>query len=134
MTAAGLEFFPLCMTAQPGRRTQDHLHRGGPPDVNNKPTYLSRDGLDKLRTELEEMVSVKRSEVANRIHDAKEHGDLSENAEYHFAKEENRSIQKQLAELEARLRSVSAPIDLPYGLIEASATGVSRIVHRFGSA
>ena len=48
--------------------------------MNNKPTYLSKDGLEKLRAELDEMVSVKRPEVANRIHDAKEHGDLSENA------------------------------------------------------
>ena len=38
--------------------------------MNNKPTYLSRDGLEKLRSELDEMVSIKRSEVANRIHDA----------------------------------------------------------------
>ena len=51
--------------------------------MNNKPTYLSKEGLDKLRAELDEMVSVKRPEVANRIHDAKEHGDLSENAEHH---------------------------------------------------
>ena len=50
--------------------------------MNNKPTYLSKDGLKKLRTELEEMITVKRPEVADRIHDAKEHGDLSENAEY----------------------------------------------------
>jgi len=45
--------------------------------MNTKPTYLSKDGLDKLRLELEEMLSVKRPEVAQRIHDAKEHGDLS---------------------------------------------------------
>ncbi|HMB95743.1 MAG TPA: GreA/GreB family elongation factor [Tepidisphaeraceae bacterium] len=46
-------------------------------------------------------------EVQERIRKAAALGDLSENAEYHFAKEENRSIQRQLAELEAKLRSVS---------------------------
>jgi transcription elongation factor GreA len=46
-------------------------------------------------------------DVQDRIRKAAALGDLSENAEYHFAKEENRSIQKQLAELEAKLRNVS---------------------------
>src|SRR5882757_5425382 len=46
-------------------------------------------------------------DVQERIRKAAALGDLSENAEYHFAKEENRSIQRQLAELDARLRSVS---------------------------
>src|SRR6266567_3867826 len=55
---------------------------GARPLVNNKPTYISREGLEKLRHELEEMVSVRRPEIAQRIHDAKEHGDLTENAEY----------------------------------------------------
>ena len=46
-------------------------------------------------------------DVQERIRKAAALGDLSENAEYHFAKEENRSIQRQLAELEAKLRSVA---------------------------
>lgn len=46
-------------------------------------------------------------EVQERIRRAAALGDLSENAEYHFAKEENRNIQRQLAELEAKLKSVS---------------------------
>ena len=46
-------------------------------------------------------------DVQERIRKAAALGDLSENSEYHFAKEENRNIQRQLAELEARLRSVS---------------------------
>ncbi|MGH2513033.1 MAG: transcription elongation factor GreA, partial [Candidatus Limnocylindrales bacterium] len=56
--------------------------------MNSKPTYLSQGGLEKIRTELDEMVQVRRAEVAGRIHDAKEHGDLSENAEYEDAKNE----------------------------------------------
>jgi transcription elongation factor GreA len=46
-------------------------------------------------------------DVQERIRRAASLGDLSENAEYHFAKEENRSIQRQLAELELKLRHVS---------------------------
>ena len=46
-------------------------------------------------------------DVQDRIRKAASLGDLSENAEYHFAKEENRSIQKQLAELESKLKHVS---------------------------
>jgi transcription elongation factor GreA len=46
-------------------------------------------------------------DVQERIRRAAALGDLSENAEYHFAKEENRSIQRQLAELEAKLRNLS---------------------------
>ena len=46
-------------------------------------------------------------DVQERIRKAAALGDLSENAEYHFAKEENRNIQRQLAELEAKLKSVS---------------------------
>src|SRR5882724_326689 len=45
-------------------------------------------------------------DVQDRIRKAASLGDLSENAEYHFAKEENRSIQRQLAELEAKLRNL----------------------------
>src|SRR5262245_26143261 len=46
-------------------------------------------------------------DVQERIRKAASLGDLSENAEYHFAKEENRNIQRQLAELEAKLKQVS---------------------------
>jgi transcription elongation factor GreA len=46
-------------------------------------------------------------DVQDRIRKAASLGDLSENAEYHFAKEENRSIQRQLAELEAKIKNIS---------------------------
>jgi transcription elongation factor GreA len=75
--------------------------------VNNKPTYLSKDGLEKLRGELEEMVSVKRPEVAQRIHDAKEHGDLSENAEYEDAKNEQAFVEGRIQTLEALIKNAT---------------------------
>ncbi len=73
----------------------------------NKPTYLSRDGLEKLRAELEEMTSVKRPEVAQRIHDAKEHGDLSENAEYEDAKNEQAFVEGRIQTLEALIKNAT---------------------------
>jgi transcription elongation factor GreA len=75
--------------------------------VNNKPTYLSKEGLAKLRTELDEMISVKRPEVANRIHDAKEHGDLSENAEYEDAKNEQAFVEGKIQTLEALIKNAT---------------------------
>src|SRR4051812_50012466 len=75
--------------------------------MNMKPTYLSREGLDKLRAELDEMVSVKRPEVANRIHDAKEHGNLSENAEYEDAKNEQAFVEGRIQTLEARIKNAT---------------------------
>jgi transcription elongation factor GreA len=59
--------------------------------------------LEQKREELFKM----QIDVQERIRKAAALGDLSENAEYHFAKEENRNIQRQLAELEAKLKSVS---------------------------
>lgn len=75
--------------------------------VNSKPTYVSRDGLEKLRHELEEMVTTRRSEVAQRIHDAKEHGDLSENAEYEDAKNEQAFVEGRIQTLEAIIKNAT---------------------------
>ena len=75
--------------------------------MNNKPTYLSKDGLEKLRAELDDMVSHKRPEVAQRIHDAKEHGDLSENAEYEDAKNEQAFVEGRIQTLEALIKNAT---------------------------
>ncbi len=75
--------------------------------MNSKPTYISRDGLEKLRRELEEMVSLRRPEIAQRIHDAKEHGDLSENAEYEDAKNEQAFVEGRIQTLEALIKNAT---------------------------
>ncbi len=59
--------------------------------------------LEKKREEM----YVAKIDVQDRIRKAAALGDLSENAEYHFAKEENRSLERELAELEAKLRNVA---------------------------
>jgi transcription elongation factor GreA len=75
--------------------------------VNNKTTYISKDGLDRLRAELDEMVAVRRPEIAQRIHDAKEHGDLSENAEYEDAKNEQAFVEGRIQALESMIKNAS---------------------------
>jgi transcription elongation factor GreA len=75
--------------------------------VNNRPSYLSREGLEKLRAELEEITNVRRAEVAARIHDAKEHGDLSENAEYEDAKNEQAFVEGRIQTLEALIKNAT---------------------------
>ena len=65
--------------------------------------YLTKEGLEKLKNELDELKTVRRKEVATRIEIAKDMGDLSENAEYNEAKEEQGFIEGRIAELEALL-------------------------------
>jgi transcription elongation factor GreA len=68
-------------------------------------TYLTREGYDKLKHELEGLVHVKRKEIANRIQEAKELGDLSENAEYQGAREEQAFNEGRIEEIEGILRT-----------------------------
>src|SRR4026209_1947990 len=75
--------------------------------MNNKPTYISKDGLEKLRHELEELVSSRRPEIAQRIHDAKEHGDLTENAEYEDAKNEPAFVEGRIQLVEALIKTAT---------------------------
>src|SRR5436190_10386653 len=71
--------------------------------------------MEKKREELFRM----QIDVQERIRKAAALGDLSENAEYHFAKEENRNLQRQLAELQSKLRNVAvvSTDDIPDGLV-----------------
>jgi transcription elongation factor GreA len=101
-----LEFFPLSEPRGRGRPARRPT-LGAPDPMNTKPTYLSKEGLDKLRTELDEMTSVKRPEVAQRIHDAKEHGDLSENAEYEDAKNEQAFVEGRIQTLQALIKNAT---------------------------
>ena len=75
--------------------------------MNNKPSYLSREGLEKLREELDELMTTRRAEVAARISDAKEHGDLSENAEYEDAKNEQAFVEGRIQTLEALIKNAT---------------------------
>ena len=65
-----------------------------------KQIYITPEGLEKAKKELQELVENKRPEVIQKIEAAKALGDLSENAEYHEAKEQQGFIEGRIAELE----------------------------------
>ncbi|MCL1831852.1 MAG: transcription elongation factor GreA [Oscillospiraceae bacterium] len=69
-------------------------------------TILTQEGLQKLQEELEQLKTVKRREVADKIKVAMSFGDLSENAEYDEAKNEQGIIESRIAQIEATLMNV----------------------------
>ena len=73
-------------------------------EIMNVELLLTQEGYDKIVAELEELVSVKRSEVAERIKEAISYGDISENAEYDSAKNEQAELEERIYELEEMLR------------------------------
>jgi transcription elongation factor GreA len=68
-------------------------------------TVVTPEGLEDLKAKLENLSTVRRREVAERIKEAREFGDISENSEYDDAKNEQMMLEKQIAEIEERLRS-----------------------------
>ena len=70
-----------------------------------KKNILTYEGLKKLEDELHELKVVRRKEVAEKIKEAREQGDLSENAEYDAAKEEQREIEARIEEIEKILKN-----------------------------
>lgn len=62
--------------------------------------YLTKERLEEFKVELEELKNKKRQEIAQRLKQAKEYGDLSENSEYAEAREEQASVESRIFELE----------------------------------
>lgn len=67
--------------------------------------YITREGLEKLKNELLELKNVKLKEVAVRIKEAKDLGDLSENAEYHEAKNEQAFLYGKVVSIEKKIKN-----------------------------
>lgn len=65
-----------------------------------KSTTMSREGFNRLQEELENLVTIRRKEVAEKLKEARSYGDLSENAEYDEAKNEQGLLEAQIADLE----------------------------------
>jgi transcription elongation factor GreA len=70
----------------------------------NEELLLTKEGYDKIVAEHDELVSVKRAEVAARIKEAISYGDISENAEYDSAKNEQAELEERIHQLEEMLR------------------------------
>jgi len=76
-----------------------------------KKNILTYEGLKKLEDELEDLKVVRRKEVADKIKEAREQGDLSENAEYDAAKDEQREIEARIEELEKILKNAEVVVE-----------------------
>ena len=77
----------------------------------DKKNILTYQGLKKLEDELQNLKVVKRKEVAQKIKEAREQGDLSENAEYDAAKDEQRDIELRIEELEKLLKNAEVVVE-----------------------
>lgn len=86
---------------------------------------FTREGYQKLKTELEHLKSVERPKIIREIADARSHGDLSENAEYHAAKEKQGFIEGRIADLDDKLSRAQ--------VIEPSETSDQVQTIRFGA-
>lgn len=89
-------------------------------------SVITPEGLDKLKLEIEHLTTVKRREVAERIKEAREFGDISENSEYDDAKNEQALLEQRIAQLEERLRRATV-IDKRH--IDTEIVGVGVRVH-----
>ena len=70
-----------------------------------QPNYLTPEGEEKLKAELQELKGTKREELSKRLRSAIQMGDLSENADYHQAKEDQGFLEGRIQELESILRN-----------------------------
>ena len=71
-------------------------------EFTNEELLLTKEGYDKIVAEHDELVSVKRAEVAERIKEAISYGDISENAEYDSAKNEQAELEERIRQLEQK--------------------------------
>ncbi|MDR2027474.1 MAG: transcription elongation factor GreA [Prevotellaceae bacterium] len=84
-----------------------------------KTQYITEEGLQKLREELEHLRSVERPEISRQIAEARDKGDLSENAEYDAAKEAQGMLEMRISELEGKIANAR--------VIDKSKIGTSKV-------
>ncbi len=93
-------------------------------EMAEKKNYLTREGLRKYEEELHELKSVRRKEISQKIKEAREQGDLSENAEYDAARDEQRDVEARIEELENILKNVEVvDLDQKNGKIKSVSFG-----------
>ena len=87
------------------------MKMGSVAKMEEKKNIMTREGLRKYENELHDLKVIRRIEVAQKIKEAREQGDLSENAEYDAAKDEQRDIEARIVELEKILKNVEVVDD-----------------------
>ena len=80
-------------------------------EAKSKKTLLTYSGMKKLQEELNDLQVNKRSEIADKIKEAREQGDLSENAEYDAAKDEQRDIEARIEEINKILKNAEVVLE-----------------------
>ena len=91
-----------------------------------KDLILTPQGLEELKAKIEHLSGARRREVAERIKEAREFGDISENSEYDDAKNEQAMLEKQIADLEEKLRSATV---IDEKAVSTDAVSVGTTVH-----
>ena len=79
--------------------------------MSEKKNLLTYEGLKKLEDELQDLKVVQRKEIAQKIKEAREQGDLSENAEYDAAKDEQRDIEARIEQIEKILKNAEVVVE-----------------------
>jgi transcription elongation factor GreA len=91
-----------------------------------KEVLLTAQGLEDLKARIEHLQTERRAEVADRIREARDFGDISENSEYDDAKNEQAMLERQISELENQLRSATV---IDEGAVSTDVVSVGSTVH-----
>ncbi len=89
---------------------------------NKNVVYLTQEGLNDLKKELDDLINVKRPENIISIKEARSLGDLSENADYDAAKDEQAQIEARITTIEKMLENVSIITDIPKDIVGLGST------------
>lgn len=98
---------------------------------SNNATWLTQETYDRLKQELDELSTTGREEIADRIQEAREDGDLKENAGYHAAKDEQAKIEARIRQLETMLAEAKVG-DAPKasGVVETGTVVTAKLAGR----
>ena len=80
--------------------------------MSNKEVYVTSNGLEEMKNELDHLINVKRPEVINALKEARALGDLSENAEYDAARNDQAIVENRIKELEALIENAKVIDDV----------------------
>jgi transcription elongation factor GreA len=114
--------------AQPGLTE----HRLEGIDTKMATSFLTREGFEKLQDELENLRTQRRQEIATRLHEAMEGGELIENAEYEAAKNEQAFVEGRIKELEVLLATARVVEDVP--LADTVQVGTTVVIQEEGAS
>ncbi len=101
--------------------------------MEEKKYKLTREGVEALEQELEHLTVVKRQEIADKLQEARAQGDLSENAEYDAAKDEQRDIEARIEEIEKILKNVEVIDGIKLRILDVE-LNEEQIINIVGSA